>query len=146
MRYNPDPPYNVLATDRIDFGDMQRVARFARYWELVANSGRFGRTLPLLLGEAPFARFMRFADWLFATTRQTHAIALERLFEFVYRFATEELAVEQTHARAALLADYESSGARGKLGFASSAADANGTGDGHGRMHRGANRQARHTL
>ena len=25
MRYNPEPPYNVLQTDRITFGDMQRM-------------------------------------------------------------------------------------------------------------------------
>ncbi|HSQ04504.1 MAG TPA: DUF4080 domain-containing protein, partial [Burkholderiales bacterium] len=50
MRYNPDPPYNVLSTDRIGFADMQRLARFARYWDLVGNSGRFTHTLALLLG------------------------------------------------------------------------------------------------
>jgi radical SAM superfamily enzyme YgiQ (UPF0313 family) len=54
MRYNPDPPYNVLATNRVGFADMQRIARFARYWEMVGNSGRFRRALPLMLDDAPF--------------------------------------------------------------------------------------------
>ena len=41
INYNPDPPYNVLSTNLIDFKSMQRMNRFARYWDLIANSGRF---------------------------------------------------------------------------------------------------------
>lgn len=133
MRYNPDPPYNVLATDRIGFGDVQRIARFARYWELVGNSGRFRSALPLMLGEVPahpaadgpidtaqdgpFARFMRFADWLFARTGKTHEIALERLVGLVQEFLTTQLDVEPALAAEALQRDYEASGAKGRLAF-----------------------------
>ena len=117
MRYNPDPPYNVLATDRIGFADMQRIARFARYWEMVGNSGRFHRVLPLMLDDAPFARFMRFADWLLAKTGKTHEIALDRLFELAYAFVTAELGVAPAAAAEALGRDYAASGAKGRLGF-----------------------------
>jgi hypothetical protein len=117
MRYNPDPPYNVLQTDRIPFSDMQRIARFARYWEMIGNSGRFRRTLPLLLDASPYAHFMRFSDWLFRTTAKTHEIALERLFEHVHLYLTRELNVAPAIAADALLADYEASGARGRLSF-----------------------------
>src|SRR5471032_2300377 len=48
--FDPHPPYTILATDRIDFSTMQRLVRFSRYWTLVANSGRFAHTLPLILG------------------------------------------------------------------------------------------------
>jgi radical SAM superfamily enzyme YgiQ (UPF0313 family) len=117
MRYNPDSPYNVLQTDCISFGDMQRIGRFARYWDMVANSGRFACSLVLLLDGAPFARFMRFGDWLFAATGKTHEIALERLFEHVQRFLVDELGVAQERATEALLNDYAASGARGRLSF-----------------------------
>ena len=83
MRYSPNPPYEILSTDQISFVDMQRVGRFARYWDLIANSGRFRDSLPLLLGSSPFQRFMQFSDWLFATSGQTHQISLKRLFNFV---------------------------------------------------------------
>jgi hypothetical protein len=112
MRYNPEPPYNVLQTDRIDFADMQRIARFARYWEMIGNSGRFKRGLALLLDGAPFARFMRFSDWLYGNARKTHEMALERLFEHVHRFLTSELGIAPERV------DYEESGARGRLAFA----------------------------
>ena len=117
MRWNPDAPYNVLATDRMDFATLQRVSRFARYWEMVGNSGRFHRTLPLLLADSPFERFMRFSDWLYAKTGKTHEIALERLFDFLFEFLAGELGVGRELARDALVNDYQASGAKGRLAF-----------------------------
>jgi radical SAM superfamily enzyme YgiQ (UPF0313 family) len=117
MRYNPDAPYNVLQTDCIPFRDMQRLSRFARFWELVGNSGRFRRSAGLLLADAPFSRFMAFSDWLFARTGKTHEIALERLFEHVHAFMTGELKLDERTAAAALIDDYVASGARGRLSF-----------------------------
>jgi hypothetical protein len=95
---------------------MQRLSRFARYWDLVANSGRFVRTLPLLLGEAPFARFLAFADALYAATGRTHAIASERLYEFAHAHLLGR-GVAAAEASAALADDYLASGARGRLAF-----------------------------
>ena len=117
MRYNPAPPYNILATNRIDFATMQRLSRFARYWELVANSGRFARTVPMLLGHAPFARFLRFSDWLFAKTGKTHEMALERLYDLLFECMTAEFQESSDRVASTLYADYQASGARGKLSF-----------------------------
>ncbi|MBI2319048.1 MAG: DUF4080 domain-containing protein [Betaproteobacteria bacterium] len=121
MRYNPDPPYNVLATARIGFGDLQRMTRFARYWELVGNSGRFPRALALLLGEgradSAFWRFMGFSDWLFGASGKTHEFALERLFELLHAYLTGRLGVASEAATEALAADYGASGARGRPAF-----------------------------
>ncbi|MDL1859830.1 DUF4080 domain-containing protein [Betaproteobacteria bacterium PRO7] len=130
LRFNPEPPYNVLATDRIDFATMQRVARCARYWDLVANSGRFARTLALLLAPdrpdaSPFARFLALSDWLYASIGKTHAIANERLYELLHEFLVARLDVRAADATAALTEDYLASGARGRLGFVDIEAIAN---------------------
>ena len=117
MRYDPHPPYTVLATDRIDFATMQRLTRFARYWDLIANSGRFPLALPLLLGDAPFQRFLRFADWLYAQTRQTHQIALDRLFDLIYAGLIEVLELPQAEVFDAMARDYAQSGAKGAPRF-----------------------------
>jgi hypothetical protein len=124
MRYQPTPPYNVLATGRIDFADMQRLARFARYWDLVANAGRFRATLPLLLGEAPFARFLALSDWLYERTGQTHRIQLPRLFALLHQALTGPLGVDPVQAETALLADYALSGQKGAPDFAAGATGA----------------------
>ncbi|MFA7270253.1 MAG: radical SAM protein [Sterolibacterium sp.] len=77
--FDPSPPYRILATDRIDFSNMQRLVRFARYWELIANSGRFALSLPVLLGNAPFENFMACSEWLHGKTQATSRIAFDRL-------------------------------------------------------------------
>jgi hypothetical protein len=79
MVFDPAPPYQILANDCIDFNTMQRLVRFARYWDLVANSGRFSERLPNILGDAPFTRFLALSDWLYANTDATHRISPERL-------------------------------------------------------------------
>jgi radical SAM superfamily enzyme YgiQ (UPF0313 family) len=80
MLYSPEPPYEILQNNLIDFATMQRLRRFARYWDIVANSGRFVETAPLIWRDgSPFGKFLAFSDWLFTATKQTHAIALPRL-------------------------------------------------------------------
>ena len=112
-RYNPDPPYNLLCSTTLDFATMRRLERFARYWDLIGNSGRFSQTRPLLLGDAPFERFMQLSDWLFATTGQTHRFAMERLFDLLYQGLIEVSQIPESAVRAALTADYQTSGAKG---------------------------------
>jgi radical SAM superfamily enzyme YgiQ (UPF0313 family) len=50
MVYNPHPPYEILQNKLIDFAAMQKLRRFARYWDLVGNSGNFIETTPLIWG------------------------------------------------------------------------------------------------
>ncbi|MEY4467867.1 MAG: hypothetical protein RIR21_1660 [Pseudomonadota bacterium] len=77
--FDSSPPYTILANDRIDFNTMQRLVRFARYWDLVANSGRFKSLLQEVLADSPFARFLALSDWIYAKTDATHRISPERL-------------------------------------------------------------------
>ncbi len=112
LRYNPQPPYNLLCSEQLDFATLRRLERFARYWDLIGNSGRFRHARPLLLGDDPFGRFMALSDWLFATTGQTHQFALERLFDLLYRGLIEALGEAEPVARTALAADYRDSGAK----------------------------------
>jgi radical SAM superfamily enzyme YgiQ (UPF0313 family) len=117
IRYNPNPPYNILCSELIDFATLQRLSRFARYWDMIANSGRFHRSLALLLGDQPFERFLRLSDWLYATTQQTHQIALDRLFDLIYRALTEALGIGEEQARQVLALDYRENGSRGRPSF-----------------------------
>ena len=83
MVFDPYPPYTILATRDVDFSTMLRLVRFARYWDLVANSGRFVNTIGQMLGDAPFNNFMAFSDWIYSKTDATHRIALDRLATLV---------------------------------------------------------------
>ena len=116
-RYNPQPPYNLLCSALLDFATMRRLERFARYWDLIGNSGRFRQTRLLFLGDDPFGRFMALSDWLFAVTGQTHQFALERLFDLLYRGLTEALGVTEAAAQDALTQDHQASGAKSSPAF-----------------------------
>ena len=105
MVYDPYPPYTVLATNKIDFATMQRLVRFARYWDLVANSGRFANTITVLLGETPFDNFMAFSDWIYAHTDATHRIALDRLAKLVAQWL-QVRGMDAGAAAALLASDY----------------------------------------
>ena len=105
MVYDPYPPYTVLATSLIDFPTMQRLVRFARYWDLVANSGRFANTVKQLLGARPFENFMAFSDWMYTKTDATHRIALDRLARLVAEWLVMT-GLTQEQAAALLASDY----------------------------------------
>jgi radical SAM superfamily enzyme YgiQ (UPF0313 family) len=118
LRFNPNPPYNVLATSTITFNDMRRLERFARYWDLIANREATGQQLleksellVQLLGDHgqeegfasegklqnAFACFMAFSDWLYERTDSTFKFERQRL----HGLAREWLGM--TRARRALL-------------------------------------------
>ena len=106
MVFDAYPPYTILATRDIDFSTMQRLVRFARYWDLVANSGRFTHTLPLILADDPFGNFMALSDWLYISTDATHRIALERLAKLVSRWLQQERGLDEATINARLKNDY----------------------------------------
>lgn len=112
MLYSPHAPYEVLQTKLIDFPTMQRLQRFARYWDLVANSGRFVLSKPLLWsgGRRPFDSFMAFSDWLFGRVGVRHGISLKALSGFLFDFLTGELSVPPAEAGAALVSDLQRGG------------------------------------
>ncbi len=103
--FDPYPPYTILATKDIDFGTMLRLVRFARYWDLVANSGRFVNTIDVMLGAAPFENFMAFSDWIYTKTDATHRIALDRLAALVTHWL-QARGMEQEAAAALVGSDY----------------------------------------
>jgi radical SAM superfamily enzyme YgiQ (UPF0313 family) len=115
MVYDPKPPYTVQQTAAVDGATVQRFTRFARYWDLVANSGRFRQTLPLLLltrASSAFDSFWAFADWLWRKSGQTSGLAPETLVDVLFDYLTTDCAVPAPTVRKALLADYLASGAR----------------------------------
>lgn len=118
LRFNLAPPYNILSTDCIDFAEMQKLSRFSRYWDILANSGRYSRTLPVILGDSAFDGFFRLSEWLYAKTRQTHAIAHERMVHLLYDYLLE-CGHAEDDAAAVLIADYRGTGGRSRLRFES---------------------------
>jgi len=106
LAFDPLPPYTILANKDVPFASMQRLVRFARYWDMVANSGRFANTLPVMLGETPFEHFMAFSDWIYANTDATHRIALDRLAGLVSAWLQEQRGLDKDTVSALVSSDY----------------------------------------
>lgn len=105
--WSPEPPYEILSNRLLDFTALQELRRFARFWDLVANSGHFGATTPRLWeGTTPFAGFRRFSQWLHTQTGRTHAIALPRLVELLFGYLAAECGQNAEEVRAVLTRDY----------------------------------------
>ena len=117
LRYDPNPPYIILSTQDMSFPTLQRLNRFARFWDLIGNSGRFPNSLPLILADQPFARFLQTSDAIYALTDSTWQIALKRLFELLLTVMTESLAIPSSAAIEALEADYIRTGEKSKPAF-----------------------------
>ena len=119
MVYDDAPPYTVRQTGAVSAGDMQRFTRLARYWDLLANSGRFSRSLGWLMapGEpvgapSPFQAFMDLSDWLWRATQKTSGLTPEALVDALFDYLTVELGRDPAATRETLRADYLASGAR----------------------------------
>jgi radical SAM superfamily enzyme YgiQ (UPF0313 family) len=118
MIYNPHPPYEILQNKLIDFAMMQKLRRFARYWDMVGNSGNFIASTPLIWQDgSPFHGFMRWSEWLHAKARRTDSIALMRLMELMFEYLTGETAQDPRHVVEIMWSDYQRGGRHDKPGF-----------------------------
>ncbi len=88
MVFSAQAPYEILQTDRLEFSQMQRIKRFARYFDLFYNSGNFPASLPRLFQSRPsaFDAFMAFSDHLWNTTGRTHEFPLAQLARHLHGF------------------------------------------------------------
>jgi hypothetical protein len=108
MVWSPHAPYEILETKLVPFAQMQRIRRFSRYWDLVANSGNFVESTPLIWTDgSPFDGFMRFSDWIYQVSGQTHAISLTRLSELLFDYLTRHCRLEPPAAAEAVWRDYQ---------------------------------------
>ena len=117
LRYNPEPPYNILCSRDIDFESMQRVNRFARYWDMIANSGRFKNTLPYMISDSPFDNFMQLSDQLYQAVGSTWNISLRRLFVLLFKSLVVMEDIDEDLLFENMKIDYERTGE--KSSFAS---------------------------
>jgi radical SAM superfamily enzyme YgiQ (UPF0313 family) len=113
MVYQEHPPFQILRTKDISYLEMQKMNRFAKFWDMVANSGNFTNTTQWLKEQSALRVRPSFFDEFFALTEflsqrffETHSIALQSLVEALWVYLTEVKRVDATTARDLLLSDY----------------------------------------
>ena len=107
MVYAAEPPYEILESRLINRESMERLKRFARYWETIANRGNFEESLPMILGNSPFTRFMSFSEWLYGKAGRDFGIPLRELVDLLFRYLTGELKQNAESVAEILQRDYQ---------------------------------------
>lgn len=90
MIYSDYPPYQILSTDTMDYSTLQKMNRFAKFWDLYANSGNF-KNFMLWFREQNqtssfFWSFFSFSEFLSISFNETHSLSLLSLSEQAWLF------------------------------------------------------------
>lgn len=106
MEYCDKPPYDILQNDMISFNQMQKMKRFARFWDMIYNSGNFKKSATYLWREGKvYEGFYAFSEWLYTQTKSTWQISLDRLAELIFRYLCEVMKHEEVILKAILIED-----------------------------------------
>jgi radical SAM superfamily enzyme YgiQ (UPF0313 family) len=91
MIYSDTPPYDILQNNLLSFVQIQKMKRFARFWDIFYNSGSFNKTVPLLWNEGKvFEGFYTFSEWIYTQTLSTWKISLERQIALLHAYLCEQ--------------------------------------------------------
>ena len=114
LLFDPHPPYALQSSGLLSAEAVERLTRFAAFWDRLANTRRFPNTLPIILAShySPFAAFMHLSEWLYAGFGRTHGIPLDDLCAALFAYLTYELRVPRETVRAALSSDFLADGNR----------------------------------
>lgn len=87
MIYSDTPPYDILQNNCLSFIQIQKMKRFARFWDIYYNSGNFNQTVQLLWDDGNvFEGFYTFSEWIYAQTLSTWKISLDRQIGLIYEY------------------------------------------------------------
>jgi len=106
MRYSDIPPYDILSNDLLSFKQIQKMKRFARFWDLTYNSGNFKNSIILLWkDDTVYDSFFAFSEWIYSQTDSTWKISLDRLSSLLFTYLTEVLEQDAEGVAEAMLSD-----------------------------------------
>ncbi len=111
--FSQEPPYSILKNREMPFFEVMEMERFAKFWDTVANSGRFKETLPVILRNLPFENFRALAKYLSTTFGRAYGIALDRLFKAIFEFLTVEVGLTIAEVREVMREDFLRTGIKG---------------------------------
>ena len=99
MIYSDMQPYQILSTSTMDYVTLQKMNRFAKFWDLYANSGEFKNfMLWLKQTDSLFDRFFKLSEHLSLQFTETHSLSLMSLAEQAWLYMLKSGVDEETAA------------------------------------------------
>lgn len=115
MVYQPSPPYQILSNRDLDFQTLQRMNRFAKFWDTIANGHHFPHFMQemkkrFLWQESAsfFHEFLKISDQLSNIYSEAHSIAIEPLGEFLFHYIQREWMMTAAEATELMSLDFSS--------------------------------------
>ncbi|MFC2135872.1 DUF4080 domain-containing protein [Bacteroidota bacterium] len=106
MIYSDLPPYEIIMNNLVSFEMMQKMKRFARFWDLIYNSGNFRSSAQVIWKTKDvFGGFYDFSEWLYSKTGSTWQISLNRLAELLFIYLTEVIKLSKEKVAETIGAD-----------------------------------------
>lgn len=102
MLYSDVPPFQIISTSTMDYLTLQKMNRFAKFWDLYANSGDFKHFMGWLRDTAKpsfFYGFLDFSEYLSGFFNDTHSLSLvslaEKAWQYLRRNGKDDLAAAE---------------------------------------------------
>lgn len=104
MIYSETAPFQILSTSTMNFPTLQKMNRFAKFWDLYANSGEFKNFMTWLRHDHQaensfFWKFFNFSEFLTVFFQETHGISLMNLAEKAWTYMKHEGVPDEICAR-----------------------------------------------
>jgi radical SAM superfamily enzyme YgiQ (UPF0313 family) len=113
MVYSDTPPYDILQNSLIPFSQMQKMKRFARFWDIVYNSENFKESVKYIFAKDAFNGFYNFSQWIYNQTESTHKISQTRITELIFEYITKELKVDKKEVAKVIAKDLNKEDGKG---------------------------------
>ena len=123
MVYSPHPHYEILSNKLLDYFAIQELRRFAKFWDVLGNSGNFVETLPRFWtpsrddsadssdsASSPFHAMRSVSNWLFEQEEKVHGIPLGRLVELILQYGVQMRKLPIADIAGSLWRDYQRGG------------------------------------
>ena len=118
MVYSQHPPFEILQNKLLSFETITRLRHFARFWDLIGNSGNFVSSRKLIWEDASaFEQLMQLSDWILAREKKLHGISLVRLAEHVFEFLVTKRGLPAQRVAESIWQDYTRNGRRDRPQF-----------------------------
>ncbi len=117
MVYADHPPFQILRNRDLSYAQLQIMNRFAKFWDLYANSGSFPHFIQALkdmsldhIARSFFWQFYDFSAYLSERYSQSYGISQLSLFESAYEYLVTACSWPKGQAQELLVKDYALSG------------------------------------
>lgn len=93
MLYSKHPPYEIMQNKHLKYENLQDIKRFARYFDIFYNSGKFIQTMKILLTtrETSYDSFIDFSVYIWKNYQSTHKISINRQTQILYQYLKDKV-------------------------------------------------------